>query len=57
MGGVAGAIGIRVVRRRRHLYLTIGVVAVAGVLASITVGLMQGWSTDHHRGQRACSAC
>ncbi len=45
MGGVAGAIGIRVVRRRRHLYLTIGVVAVAGVLASITVGLMQGWST------------
>jgi hypothetical protein len=45
MGGVAGAIGIGVVRRRLHLYLTIGVVAVAGVLASITIGLMQGWST------------
>jgi hypothetical protein len=42
--GVAGAIGIRVVRRRRHLYATIGVVAIAGVLASITIGLMQGWS-------------
>ena len=27
VGGVAGAIGIRVVRRRRHLYLTIGVMA------------------------------
>jgi putative nucleotidyltransferase with HDIG domain len=44
VGGVAGAIGIRVVRRRRHLYATIGVVAIAGVLASVTIGLMQGWS-------------
>jgi putative nucleotidyltransferase with HDIG domain len=41
---VAGAIGIRVVRRRRHLYATIGVVALAGVLGSVTIGLMQGWS-------------
>ena len=45
VGGVAGAVGIRVVRRRRHLYLTIGVVAAAGVLASITAGLTQGWPT------------
>ncbi|MGH7528304.1 MAG: hypothetical protein ACREMX_16545, partial [Gemmatimonadales bacterium] len=45
VGGVAGAVGIRVVRRRRHLYLTIGVMAVAGMLASLTVGLTQGWST------------
>lgn len=45
VGGVAGAIGIRVVRRRRHLYVTIGVLAVAAVLASVTVGLIQGWST------------
>jgi putative nucleotidyltransferase with HDIG domain len=45
VGGVAGAIGIRVVRRRRHLYLTIGVLALAGVLASATVGLINGWST------------
>jgi putative nucleotidyltransferase with HDIG domain len=44
VGGVAGAIGIRAVRRRRHLYLTVGVVAIAGVLASITIGLLQGWT-------------
>ena len=34
VGGVAGAVGIRVVRRRRHLYVTIGVMAAASVLAS-----------------------
>jgi cyclic-di-AMP phosphodiesterase PgpH len=46
VGGVAGAVGIRVVRRRRHLYVTIAVVAVAGVLATIAVGLSQGWTTS-----------
>jgi putative nucleotidyltransferase with HDIG domain len=46
VSGVAGAVGIRVVRRRRHLYVTIGVVAGAGVLATIAVGLVQGWSTS-----------
>ncbi|HET6797853.1 MAG TPA: HDIG domain-containing protein [Gemmatimonadales bacterium] len=46
VGGVAGAIGIRVVRRRRHLYVTIGVVAGAGILASTAVGLTQGWATS-----------
>ncbi len=45
LSGVAGAVGIRVVRRRRHLYLTIGVMAAASILASVTVGLIQGWST------------
>ncbi len=43
MGAVAGAIGIRVVRRRHHLYLAIGVIAIGGVLASIAVGLARGW--------------
>ena len=42
---MAGAIGIRAVRRRRHLYVTVAVVAAASMLASITVGLLQGWST------------
>ncbi|HEU4682840.1 MAG TPA: HDIG domain-containing protein, partial [Gemmatimonadales bacterium] len=44
--GVAGAVGIRVVRRRRHLYVTIGVVAGAGILATLAVGLLQGWTTS-----------
>jgi putative nucleotidyltransferase with HDIG domain len=46
VAGVAGAVGIRVVRRRRHLYVTIGVVAGAGILATISIGLEQGWSTS-----------
>ncbi len=45
VGGVAGAVGIRVVRRRRHLYVTIGVLAVASILATISIGLSQGWAT------------
>jgi putative nucleotidyltransferase with HDIG domain len=45
VGGVAGAVGIRVVRRRRHLYVTIAVLALASMLASIAIGLGQGWST------------
>ena len=45
VGGVAGAVGIRVVRRRRHLYVTIAVLAIASMLASIAIGLGHGWST------------
>jgi hypothetical protein len=45
VGGVAGAVGIRVVRRRRHLYVTIGVLAAASILATIAIGLSQGWPT------------
>lgn len=45
VGGVAGTIGIRAVRRRRHLYLTVAVVAAASGLSSLTLGLLQGWAT------------
>ncbi|HEY7634687.1 MAG TPA: HDIG domain-containing metalloprotein [Gemmatimonadales bacterium] len=44
-GGVAAAIGIRVVRRRRHLYVTILFMGIAAILASVSVGLTQGWET------------
>lgn len=50
VGGVAGAVGIRVVRRRRHLYVTIGVLAGASILAIIAIGLIQGWSTNNILG-------
>jgi cyclic-di-AMP phosphodiesterase PgpH len=46
VGGVAGAVGIRVVRRRRHLYVTIGVLGGASILATIAIGLTQGWATS-----------
>jgi putative nucleotidyltransferase with HDIG domain len=46
VGGVAGAVGIRVVRRRHHLYRTMGVVAGAYALATLTVGLIDGWTTQ-----------
>ncbi len=52
VGGVAAAVAIRVVRRRRHLYLTIGVMAAASVLASVTMGLIQGWTVHDDRGER-----
>lgn len=44
VGGVAGAVGMRAIRRRQALYLTVGVLGVAYVLASLTMGLMLGWS-------------
>ncbi|MGH7508007.1 MAG: HD family phosphohydrolase [Gemmatimonadales bacterium] len=46
VGGVAGSVGIRVVRRRRHLYVTIGVLAAASMLATTAISLTQGWSTS-----------
>ena len=56
VSGVAGAVGIRVVRRRRHLYLTIGVVAGAGMLATIAVGLIKA-GPPAPSSAAACSAC
>jgi putative nucleotidyltransferase with HDIG domain len=44
VGGVAAALGMRFVRSRRHLYLTIGIVAGAYLLAALTMGLISGWS-------------
>jgi putative nucleotidyltransferase with HDIG domain len=44
IGGSAAALGMRVVRRRRHLYVTIGVVALAYTLTALTTGLIEGWS-------------
>ena len=43
VGGVAGAVGMRAIRRRQALYLTVGVLAIAYVIASLTMGLMLGW--------------
>ncbi len=50
VGGVAGAVGIRVVRRRRHLYVTIGVLAGASMLAAICRRPESGMVNPHHRG-------
>jgi len=46
VGGVAAALGMRFVRSRRHLYLTIGVVAGAYTLSALTLGLISGWGGD-----------
>ena len=52
VGGVAAALGMRVVRRRRHLYFTIALVAAAYTLAAITMGLISGWTTATDRHDR-----
>ena len=46
VGGVAAALGMRFVRSRRHLYLTIVIVAGAYTLAALTMGLVSGWGWD-----------
>jgi putative nucleotidyltransferase with HDIG domain len=46
IGGVAAALGMRFVRSRRHLYLTIGVVAGAYTLTALTMGLISGWGGE-----------
>jgi putative nucleotidyltransferase with HDIG domain len=43
VGGVAAALGMRFVRSRRHLYVTILIVAGAYTLAALTMGLVSGW--------------
>ncbi len=44
VGGVAAAVSVRVIRRRRRLYVTIAVMACAYVLAALAVGLSSGWT-------------
>ncbi len=44
IGGVAAGLGIRVVRRRKHLYVPIVVITAAYTLAAFAVGLRDGWS-------------
>jgi putative nucleotidyltransferase with HDIG domain len=46
VGGIAAALGMRFVRSRKHLYLTIAIVAGAYTLAALTMGLVSGWATD-----------
>jgi hypothetical protein len=44
IGGVAAAVSVRVIRRRRRLYVTIAVMAGAYALAALAVGLSSGWT-------------
>ncbi len=46
MGGVAAAVSVRVIRRRRRLYVTVGVLTLAYALAALAVGLSSGWTSD-----------
>jgi putative nucleotidyltransferase with HDIG domain len=46
VGGIAAALGMRFVRSRKHLYLTIAIVAAAYTLAALTMGLVSGWTSD-----------
>ncbi|HYA52464.1 MAG TPA: hypothetical protein VEG33_14995, partial [Streptosporangiaceae bacterium] len=43
LGGVAGTLGLRVIRRRSQLLAAAGLVAVGFVLAAMTLGLRYGW--------------
>ncbi|HEU5168993.1 MAG TPA: HDIG domain-containing protein [Gemmatimonadales bacterium] len=45
VGGVAAALSMRVLRRRWHIWVSIGLMAGAFTLAAITAGLVEGWST------------
>ncbi len=44
VSGVAAAIGTRAVRRRKHLYRSIGTITAAYAIAAATLGLLYGWS-------------
>lgn len=44
IGGIAAAIGIRVVRRRTQILTTTAIIALAFAVGAVTVGLQLGWS-------------
>lgn len=46
VAGVAAAVGMRAIRRRQALYLTVGVLTAAYALGSLTAGLMLGWPAE-----------
>jgi putative nucleotidyltransferase with HDIG domain len=46
VGGIAAAVGMRVVRRRTHILRTMAVVVLAFGVAALAVGLQQGWSLE-----------
>lgn len=43
LGGTAAALGIRVLRRRRSMYLAVTLTAGGYVLAAIAIGILQHW--------------
>ncbi len=46
VGGTAAAMSVRAIRRRRRLYITIGVMSLAYATASVAAGLALGWTTQ-----------
>jgi putative nucleotidyltransferase with HDIG domain len=46
IGGVAAAVGMRVVRRRTQILTTMAIVVVAFGVAALAVGMQQGWTVE-----------
>ena len=46
VGGTAASVSVRVLRRRRRLYVTLGVIVGAYALAAVAAGLTFGWSLE-----------
>jgi len=46
IGGIAAAVGMRVVRRRTQILTTMGIVVAAFIVVAVAVGLQQGWTAE-----------
>ena len=46
LGGTAGALGIRVLRRRRSIYLAVALTAAGYALGAVAFGILGGWSLN-----------